>query len=91
MAVSSPPQIYREGCHRSGYRQSLNLPVAPRRALRQAVAKSEPAVMTNRIALYLGLAILIAIGASYAMSGTQNFLFLAKKFLVLLDWVAFWR
>ncbi len=47
--------------------------------------------MTNRIALYLGLAILIAIGASYAMSGTQNFLFLAKKFLVLLDWVAFWR
>lgn len=47
--------------------------------------------MTNRIALYLGLAILIAIGASYSMSGTENFLFLAKKFLALIEWVAFWR
>ncbi|WP_417523966.1 hypothetical protein [Marinovum sp.] len=47
--------------------------------------------MTNRIALYLGLSILVAIGATYALTGTENFLFLAKKFLTLLDWVAFWR
>lgn len=47
--------------------------------------------MTNRIAVYLGLAILAAITAVYVLFGTENFLFLAKKFLELLEWVAFWR
>ncbi|WP_283646271.1 hypothetical protein [Marinovum algicola] len=91
MTVSSPPEIYLGGCHRSGIRQSANLPVAPWITLRQADIKPEPAVMTNRIAVYLGLAILAAITAVYVLSGTENFLFLAKKFLELLEWVAFWR
>lgn len=47
--------------------------------------------MTNSIALYLGLGLLAAIGADYYMFGTEHLLFLSKKFLTLLDWVAFWR
>jgi len=47
--------------------------------------------MTNSIALFLGLGLLAAIGADYYLFGSEHFLFLSKKFLELLEWVAFWR
>lgn len=47
--------------------------------------------MTNTIALAMGLILLVALGVDYALFGSEHLLFLAKKFVVLLDWVAFWR
>ncbi len=47
--------------------------------------------MTNRIALVLGLLILIALAVDIALVGTEHLVFLAKKFLELIEWVAFWR
>lgn len=47
--------------------------------------------MTNRIALGLALLIIAAIGADFALSGGSASLFLARKFLVILDWAMFWR
>ena len=47
--------------------------------------------MTDRIALWLGLVILAAILADLALNGGSALLFLALKFLDLVEWVAFWR
>ncbi|MDA7426860.1 hypothetical protein PGB28_00205 [Primorskyibacter aestuariivivens] len=47
--------------------------------------------MTNRIAFFLGLFILILIGADYIFFGTEHFLFLAKKLMDLIEYIAFWR
>lgn len=47
--------------------------------------------MTNRIAFFLGLFILILIGLDYYLYGTRHLLFLAKKLLELIEWLAFWR
>lgn len=47
--------------------------------------------MTNRIALFMGLAILAAIAVDYSLYGTTHFLFLSKKLFELIEWVAFWR
>lgn len=47
--------------------------------------------MTNSIAFFLGLLILLAIGADYFFFGTEHLLFLAKKLLELMEWIAFWR
>ncbi|MFP5481354.1 MAG: hypothetical protein ACLGIE_16950 [Alphaproteobacteria bacterium] len=47
--------------------------------------------MTDRIALWLGLVILAAILADLALNGGSALLFLARKFLDLVEWVAFWR
>jgi hypothetical protein len=46
--------------------------------------------VTNRIALFLGLAIAALIAADLAL-GTGGLLFLARRFLALLDWMAFWH
>ena len=46
--------------------------------------------MTNRIALVLALALGALIVADLAM-GLGASLFLARRFLVVLDWLAFWR
>ncbi|MFL9503964.1 glyceraldehyde-3-phosphate dehydrogenase [Pseudogemmobacter blasticus] len=47
--------------------------------------------MTERLALYLVI-LLVAFGlADLALTGGATLLFLARKFLVLLDHVVFWR
>ena len=47
--------------------------------------------MTNRIALILGLMIGLALILDVALVGDRHVIFLAKKFMDLLNWVAFWR
>ena len=47
--------------------------------------------MTNTIALYLGLAILAAIGLDLLANDGAALLFLARRFIVLVEWVVFWR
>jgi hypothetical protein len=47
--------------------------------------------MTNTIALYLGLAILAGIGLDLVANDGAALLFLARKFIVLVEWVVFWR
>lgn len=47
--------------------------------------------MTNSIAFVLGLFILAAILGDVVLTGADNLLFLAKKFMEFLEWIAFWR
>lgn len=47
--------------------------------------------MTNRIAIFLGLAILVAAGVDVLLYGHAHMLFLGKKLFELIEWIAFWR
>ena len=47
--------------------------------------------MTNQLAIILGAVILLLVGLDVVVWGTENLLFLSKKFLELTEWVAFWR
>jgi hypothetical protein len=47
--------------------------------------------VTDRIALYLGLFLAVLIGADLLLNGGGVLLYLAKKFIALMDWVEFWR
>lgn len=47
--------------------------------------------MTNKIAIWLGLILIVGLVADLILEGGSNLLFLSKKFFELLDWVAFWR
>lgn len=47
--------------------------------------------MTNRVALILALLIGAGILADSVLTGGEGLTFLARKFIDLLDWVAFWR
>ena len=47
--------------------------------------------MTNQIALFLGLAILAALAIDTYFFGTEHLVFLARKFMELIEWIAFWR
>lgn len=47
--------------------------------------------MTNQIAIGLGILILVALGADFVLNDGDASLFLARKWLELLEWVAFWR
>ena len=47
--------------------------------------------LTDRIALWLGLILAAAILADLALNGGSALLFLLRKFLDLVEWVAFWR
>ncbi|MEM7317815.1 MAG: hypothetical protein AAF408_19700, partial [Pseudomonadota bacterium] len=47
--------------------------------------------MTNQIAIWLGIFILGAVMLDYSFYGTEHLLFLSKKLLEFLDWLAFWR
>ncbi|MGV6847265.1 MAG: hypothetical protein ACWA5A_02675 [Marinibacterium sp.] len=47
--------------------------------------------MTDRIALFLAIVILIAVIADVSVFGTQHIIFLSKKLQNLIDWLAFWR
>ena len=49
-----------------------------------------PGAMTNRIALGLALVVLLLLGADLA-TGAGGSLFLARKFVGLLDLLAVWR
>ncbi|SDJ37004.1 hypothetical protein SAMN04487993_102817 [Salipiger marinus] len=48
-------------------------------------------VMTNRLALWIGAALLAAIMADILLYDAEHLLFLGRRFFVLLDWIAFWR
>ncbi|RBI85130.1 glyceraldehyde-3-phosphate dehydrogenase [Rhodosalinus halophilus] len=47
--------------------------------------------MTNRIALWLALAILAAIVADQVWWNGEGFIFLMRRFYALVEWLAFWR
>jgi hypothetical protein len=47
--------------------------------------------VTNTIAVWIGLILLCAILADFALNGGSALLFLARKFLDLVEWVDFWN
>ena len=47
--------------------------------------------MTNRIALGIGLFLIVALTLDVLLFGDQHIVFLGKEFIDLLHWVAFWR
>jgi hypothetical protein len=47
--------------------------------------------VTDRVALYLGLVLAAFIIGDIVLNGGDILLFLAKKFIALMDWVEFWR
>ena len=47
--------------------------------------------MTNQIAIALGVMILAGLGVDAVYFDWTNSLFVARKFLELLEWLAFWR
>ncbi|WP_090056381.1 glyceraldehyde-3-phosphate dehydrogenase [Celeribacter neptunius] len=47
--------------------------------------------MTDKIAVGLAIVIAIALGLDFGMTGGEGTLFLARKILRLIHWVAFWR
>jgi hypothetical protein len=47
--------------------------------------------MTNMIALVLGILIAAAIGTDLLFNEGAALFFLTRKFLDLIEWVAFWR
>ncbi len=47
--------------------------------------------MTNRLAIILGLILIIAITVDVMMYGSEHVIFLGKKLFELIEWIAFWR
>lgn len=47
--------------------------------------------MNTPIALVLGFLLIGAAVVDVTMFGTEHLLFLTKKFMDLLEWIAFWR
>lgn len=47
--------------------------------------------MTNRIALILAVLLIGAIAVDVFLFGTEHLIFLSKKMLDLIEWLAFWR
>jgi hypothetical protein len=47
--------------------------------------------MSNRSALILGLVVLAALAADGLLNGGTATLFLARRLMGVIDWVAFWR
>lgn len=47
--------------------------------------------MTNKISLVLGLMIVSAITIDLFLFGTNHMVFLGKRMLELINWMAFWR
>lgn len=47
--------------------------------------------MTDRIALFLGVALVGAILIDLAANGGEALLFLVRKFFVFIEFLAFWR
>jgi len=65
-------------------------PLAQARRSWQTCPKSKGRPLTNRVAIWLALLILLALILDYVM-GYGATLFLARQFLALIEWVAFWR
>lgn len=47
--------------------------------------------MTNRIAIYLGAAIVIFLGVDFMLFDWHYTIFWARKFVELTEYIAFWR
>jgi hypothetical protein len=47
--------------------------------------------MTNRLALWLGGLLVLLILGDVILFGTDHMLFLGRKMLELIEWMAFWR
>ena len=47
--------------------------------------------MTNTIAFWLAALILAALAVDVFVFGTEHLIFLGKKLLALIEWLAFWR
>jgi hypothetical protein len=47
--------------------------------------------MTNRIALALAVLLIAALVADRVLSGGEASQDLARRFVVFIDWIAFWR
>lgn len=47
--------------------------------------------MTNRLAVILGVLIVGSIVMDGLFFGTEHFVFLGRKFMALIEWLAFWR
>ncbi|KQB97808.1 glyceraldehyde-3-phosphate dehydrogenase [Loktanella sp. 1ANDIMAR09] len=47
--------------------------------------------MTNTIAVLLGLFLVALLGFDYLQYDGANALFLSRKFVGLIEWMAFWR
>ena len=47
--------------------------------------------MTHQVYRILFLLILLAVGYDVLVNGSENIIFLFRKFIELLDWLIFWR
>ncbi len=47
--------------------------------------------MTNRLAMVLGAVIVGLIVLDLVLFGTEHLVFLSKKIIDLIEWMAFWR
>ncbi|WP_198586183.1 hypothetical protein [Roseovarius salinarum] len=47
--------------------------------------------MTNKLAIILGVIILILLAMDFQYFGLEGTLFLARKLMALIEWMAFWR
>ena len=47
--------------------------------------------MTNRIAVVLGGLLVLAIVLDMALNGSDHLVYLGKKLVELIEWIAFWR
>lgn len=47
--------------------------------------------MTNTLAICMGLAVLGGLAIDAFLTGGDGFMFLASKWIDLLEWIAFWR
>ncbi len=54
-------------------------------------ANHSETVVTNRIAIFLGLFLIAAIVADIMLYGDEHVIFLGKKMFELIEWIAFWR
>jgi hypothetical protein len=47
--------------------------------------------LTNRLAVWIGLILLVAGIADFTLNGGSAIIFLVRKFLDMIEWLAFWR
>jgi hypothetical protein len=56
-----------------------------------AARQSRRDIMTNRIALFIGVSLIALIVLDVLLFGTEHIVFLGKKMFDLIEWMAFWR
>lgn len=47
--------------------------------------------MTNSLAITIGLIVTALVSVDVLMYGTEHLLFLGKRLIELIEWLAFWR